>query len=77
MMERCDACGAGAFKDSVLTMRMKQIHPTDVRLITLDGKTLTLILKNDEIVSFKYSSEMEAAWDLKHWETAHFTEVQG
>ena len=58
-------------------MRMKQIHPTDVRLITLDGKTLTLILKNDEIVSFKYSSEMEAAWDLKHWETAHFTEVQG
>jgi len=55
---------------------MKQIHPTDVRLITLSGKTLTLILKNDEIVRFQYSSEMEAAWELKHWEAAHFTEVQ-
>jgi hypothetical protein len=53
-------------------MRMKHIDPFDVRLITLNGRMLTLILRDDGIIRLKYSSEKDAALDLKHWQAAHF-----
>jgi hypothetical protein len=55
-------------------MRMKQIDPSNVRLINLNRRTLTLILKNDEIVRLKYPSEKDASSDLKQWRATHLTD---
>jgi hypothetical protein len=53
---------------------MKHIDPANVRLITLDRRTLTLTLKNDEIVRFKYLFAKNASSDLRRWRAAHLTD---
>ena len=53
---------------------MKQIHQVDVCAIELHNKTITVILKTDEIVQFKYPSQKDAASDLNHWRGVHLSD---